>query len=580
MNQRSWLEERLGLGSSWTERFNAPVHPSIARVLAFAFGTCVLLACLSGVGLAFVYSPGSAGAWGSTFFAEYILPGGWYVRSLHKVATDSSIVIGVLMVAVGAVERLYRYRRELSYWALAAMVGLVFVFCVTGNPLRWDNRGYFGFVVESNIIGGIPVIGGLTRSLLVGGAAPGNWTLTRLFALHTMVLPVAIGLLGYLALRSSRRAGEVIVAGEPIARRYGEVQLPRDILGSLAATVLVAVLAYFIRAPLETPADPLASYNARPEWYFLGLYVLRMLFPVKLQGLVFALIPAVPAIPILLLPWLDREGSQRRWGAIAVLLGSGGLVALLTVVGIHHDNTDKALLKSQAADAKLELRAKELARQGIPFAGATEMMRNDPLLRAEAIFKESCASCHKLGPLGPPGNKKVAPALDGWGSEKWVIAMLNDSDTDDKFGKTGYKGQMPSYTHAGKDVDPANFKPMAQADQEAIARYLAHESDDVSDPNHDADGAKLIASRCTTCHVFLGKTDDTTGAAPDLTGWGSVAWIKAQVANPSSPLTYRPNALAADLQGHMPRFDDKLSADDISLVARYVWYRVRNPGQN
>ena len=41
--------------------------------------------------------------------------------------------------------------RRTSY--LELFFDLVFVFAITGNALRWDDRGYFGFLVETNVIG-------------------------------------------------------------------------------------------------------------------------------------------------------------------------------------------------------------------------------------------------------------------------------------------------------------------------------------------------------------------------------------------------------------------------------------------
>jgi ubiquinol-cytochrome c reductase cytochrome b subunit len=143
-----------------------------------------------------------------------------------------------------------------------------------------------------------------------------------------------------------------------------------------------------------------------------------------------------------------------------------------------------------------------------------------------------------------------------------------------KFGGSPFKEKMPSSTKPSKSVDASQFKAMEKKDMDAIARYLAAESAGATDPNHDADGAKLIASRCTTCHLFRGQSDDATSAAPELLGWASIPWTIAQVANPGTDATYRAASMSADLEGHMPRYDEKLSPDDVSLVARLVWARA------
>jgi ubiquinol-cytochrome c reductase cytochrome b subunit len=198
-------------------------------------------------------------------------------------------------------------------------------------------------------------------------------------------------------------------------------------------------------------------------------------------------------------------------------------------------------------------------------------------LRGEELFRESCASCHRLGDLGPGGKEKpTAPDLSGWGTAAWVRAVLATPDAPTLFGPTAFKGKMPSYVTPPSDPEAAkNFKPMPENEQAAIAAFLAGEADENPDPNHDAAGAKLISQRCTGCHLFRGKTDDETSVAPELSGWGSTAWTHAQIANPGTNTTYRPGSMAAELTGHMPRYDDKLTPADLDLIGRFVRARAR-----
>src|SRR4029079_15819617 len=111
-----------------------------------------------------------------------------------------------------------------------------------------------------------------------------------------------------------------------------------------------------------------------------------------------------------------------------------------------------------------------------------------------------------------------------------------------KFGRSAYKGEMPSV-----DVPPAvgaeTFKPMIPDDKSAVAAFLGGGSDAAK----VAEGKTIVSMRCTTCHLFEGKGDDSDqGLAPELSGWGSVAWIRAQTANPATKATYREHALDPD----------------------------------
>jgi mono/diheme cytochrome c family protein len=144
---------------------------------------------------------------------------------------------------------------------------------------------------------------------------------------------------------------------------------------------------------------------------------------------------------------------------------------------------------------------------------------------------------------------------------------------------------MPSVDVRPKDR-PADkpWKPMVKGDPEkhAVAVFLASLGDEAEDPPRDAAaraaGEKIVRERCTACHLLAGDGDDEgSGMAPELSGYGSVAWTRSQVANPASPQTYREKALDPELKKHMPRFDKDLSASDVDIVAR--WTRAHGRGQ-
>jgi mono/diheme cytochrome c family protein len=111
---------------------------------------------------------------------------------------------------------------------------------------------------------------------------------------------------------------------------------------------------------------------------------------------------------------------------------------------------------------------------------------------------------------------------------------------------------------------------MPEDRRKAAAAFLANEAAEVKDPHHDAAGAKIIADGCTGCHMFRGQSDESDSIGPELSGWGSTAWVRAQISNPATNTTYRAEAMNPERKGHMPRFDDKLEADDISLLAAWV----------
>ena len=90
--------------------------------------------------------------------------------------------------------------------------------------------------------------------------------------------------------------------------------------------------------PLEELADPTdASYDPRPEWYFLFLFQLLKYFEGPLEVVGTFVIPTVGFILLLLLPFLDRKEERtsllKRPVALTVTCLSVVLIVLLTVLG-------------------------------------------------------------------------------------------------------------------------------------------------------------------------------------------------------------------------------------------------------
>ena len=144
---------------------------------------------------------------------------------------------------------------------------------------------------------------------------------------------------------------------------------------------------------------------------------------------------------------------------------------------------------------------------------------------------------------------------------------------------------MPSVDVRPKDKPPEEaWKPMvrSEAEKQAVALFLALQGDEADDPPRVVDeptralGEKVVSERCTTCHLYKEQGDDEgSGLAPELRGYGSIAWTRAQIANPASPQTYREKALDESMKKHMPRFDKDLSSADVDTVARWTRAHAR-----
>ncbi len=570
-----YLDDRIGARRRLREVLEHPIAggPSWARSVGFTLLFLLLVLTVTGIALASAYAPTIESAWASVHYTTYLMPHGWLLRGLHRFASDAMLVLACAHVAMLAMGGGHRAPREIGYLAALFMIPTIAAAAITGGVLPWDQQGYWARRVELAIAAMAP--GGTDFARLVqGGDTLGQLALGRMFAVHAIVLPLVVA--GLLRLR---RRSEWTFA-EKIAARHNsgfESYMPRQFARDIALAASTAILIGWVTnklhgAPLDAPADPTSDYPARPEWYLLWMFEVRRHAHGSLEVWVTLAVPAALFLVFFALPWMDK----RKHG-VSVLGAIASLAAMGTLGGLTYTAMDRDAHDAKYRLARTEARARakiaiDLAMKGVPPSGPLVMLRNDPELRGAGLFKERCASCHVLGKFGDK-KKADAPTLDGWSQTAWIISMLHDPDADDRFGRTPFKEQMPSMDVAPREK-PEDFKPMSKEDMTAVARFLASQADDGLEGEDT--GEKILKDRCTGCHLLHGEGDDGgTGNAPELGGYGSVAWIRAQIDDPSSKATYRENALDPKMKHHMPKFAGDLAPSDIDLLARWTHAKVR-----
>jgi ubiquinol-cytochrome c reductase cytochrome b subunit len=592
MSLGDWLDERVGHRRLLHELLDEPIVGG-AR-WAYVFGSALTLVfvaqAVTGVLLMTTYAPSAQTAWASVHYIGYTLSGGWLVRGLHHFGSQAMVVLLGCHLFQVATYGAYKKPREMNWWFGLALMGVTLGFSLTGYLLPWDQKGYWATRVATNIAGTSPLIGPVLQQLLQGGPEYGSLTLTRFYALHVGVFPGALALLlaAHLALFRKHGITPPAKVDRKIVDTFYPKQVWKDLLAGLFVLGLVFVLALREHgAPLDAPADPASDFPARPEWYFLSLFQLLKYFEGSLEVVGTILIPTVAALYLFLLPLVDRKPTTALRPRLVLLsplaLGALGIV-FLTFASLRGDARNAPF---QAARKRADERASyaiKLAKLGLPPGGPLEMLRNDPELRGTDLFAKNCAGCHVLRDLGDK-EKATAPTLDGWGTEAWVLAMIHDPDGAPRFGHTPYAGQMPSVDVAPKDRKPgdAEFKPMSKEEMAAVATFLASLGDEPGEPLVAREkkaleaGEKIVSDRCTTCHMYKGDGDlSDQETAPEFSRYGSLAWVRAQIANPATSATYREHAVdEPKSKGHMPRFDHDLNATDIDLLARWTRAHAR-----
>ena len=201
------VEDRLGLATTWEAFRDRLVHGGVR--LRHVFPAVILYLFLQqavlGVVLATYYAPTATDAWASTAYIQDQVTMGWFVRGVHYHGTSVLIVVIGLWLAQMVLHRAYKAPREFTWWAGIGMFGLALALGLTGNPLPWDQEGFWDIQVELSIAEQTPG-GDIIRMLVQGGSDAGNLSILRLYVLHVFVLPGAFTGLLWLVPRQRAQA--------------------------------------------------------------------------------------------------------------------------------------------------------------------------------------------------------------------------------------------------------------------------------------------------------------------------------------------------------------------------------------
>jgi ubiquinol-cytochrome c reductase cytochrome b subunit len=553
----AWLEDRLGLSEigRLVAGGSVPGGASLWHALGSVAALLVVLEVLTGILLAAFYAPSVTDAWASVAYIQDQVTLGWFVRGLHSFGSTALIVVTGLHLLQVLLFGAYKAPREANWIVGLGLLGAVAAFALTGYLLPWDQKGYWAKLVEATIMGRTPIIGRQLQELVQGGSAFGNITLAHVFAAHTYVLPLALSILLVVHIYAFRRHGYTPkwnLAPAALARRtvpFWPDQAARNAMAAAFAFALV-VIAVVSRhgAELESPADPGSSYLARPEWYALPLFQLRMYFEGSLEIIATMVIPGLVTGLLVALPFIDRSASRAPGSRPLVMVGTiAGVVALglLSAAAVRKDARDPAYARARAAEREKAATARRLAREGAPPEGGVAIFRNDPLYEAREIWDEKCAGCHGLG--GEGGDK--GPDLKGYGTRGWIAGFLANPD--------GPLYMGPAKVEKGMKPVDGTPEELAALTELVYAEGGARDADAALVER----GKALFPDKdCDSCHD-LDEGSENDG--PNLKGRGTEKWVADVIADASAGHLF-------GKKNKMPKFSDKLTGAQIDLLARFV----------
>jgi len=287
-------------------------------------------------------------AWCSTFYLIHSVPMGSLLLSTHLYGAYAMLFLAFIHFYRGYYLGAYKKPREFSWMAGTLLMLLTLGMGFTGYVLPYTqislNATNVGIVLALRL----PTLGQLTAPFLLGDGTP-QGLLSRMFALHVLVIPLALGALLYahIALFESHGIAPPATSDPTQRSRYAHSEekkqvpfFPHIFFYMTKWALLYIGLLFGIAAlwpwQLPTFVGNLAATQTvtEPDWYFLWLFKLVDFYgvtPIIAVGVTMVLMAF-----LLLLPFLDRSPRRHpRDRPILVIVGNTlvGFFLLLTVWG-------------------------------------------------------------------------------------------------------------------------------------------------------------------------------------------------------------------------------------------------------
>lgn len=159
--------------------------------------TVFIVLVASGLLLLFHYQPSPERAFESILYIESSVPGGRYIRSLHRLASHTFFILIFLHTLRVVLTGAYRKPRQMN-WIIGFIILCLAVFeGYTGYLLPMDQLALWATQTGMKLLDSLP-FGGIVHSFLVPDEVGQHLSLMRFYALHVMVLPLALLLLSFL----------------------------------------------------------------------------------------------------------------------------------------------------------------------------------------------------------------------------------------------------------------------------------------------------------------------------------------------------------------------------------------------
>ncbi len=328
-----WLNERLPLDAV-KEYLSKKTVPQHKHSMWYYFGGLTLfffvVQLVTGILLSLYYKPTPEHAYESVKLIITQVEYGWLIRSLHSWSANLMIAMLFIHMFSAFLMKAYRKPRELMWVTGVLLLFLVLGFGFTGYLLPWDTMAYFATLIGTEVPKTMPLIGSYGVGLLKGGEEIGAETLTRMYSIHIIILPLLTIVIISLHVILNQVLGSSIPVGIKEARKpltFFPNFLYRDLISWCLGFIALLTLATMYPWSIGDKADPLASapVGIKPEWYFLPLYQTLRIVPSSVVGINGELlvngVVGLASLLWLMIPFVDFRSRKEQKSSIFTAIG-------------------------------------------------------------------------------------------------------------------------------------------------------------------------------------------------------------------------------------------------------------------
>jgi quinol-cytochrome oxidoreductase complex cytochrome b subunit len=332
------LEKNISRAGKINKNFFLHIHASRVHPhslsLTYTFGLGIVLGflfiimILTGVMLMMNYTPSIDRAYDSVKDIVFVVPGGRYIRNIHRWAAHGMVLVSFLHLVRVFFTGGYLGGRSLNWVIGIAVLVIVLFMNFSGYLLPWDQLAYWAVTIGSNIaasfreltdilgITQVIDIGGFMKRILIGDETVGQAALSRFFMLHVIFLPFTLLVLCGVHFWRIRKDGGISRPSAPAVKGDTDgsgkmhtwpVVMWAELSILLSTAAILLIMAFLFDAPLREQANPAFPENpAKSPWYFLGIQEL-VSYSAFAGGI---LIPLLFLAFLISIPYVDREDNH------------------------------------------------------------------------------------------------------------------------------------------------------------------------------------------------------------------------------------------------------------------------------